>query len=81
MDEIEQLQSLGISLPTPAYLVGAILFGFVGLWAFFAGKKAGRPRVKWIGVALMVYPYVVWDTWLLYGVGVGLSAAAIWYRR
>jgi hypothetical protein len=76
-DELEMLQTLGITLPSPAYIVGAILFGLVGVFAYYFGKHRGRPRTKWLGVALMLYPYVVWNTWLLYAVGVALCIG-IW---
>jgi hypothetical protein len=74
MDELATLQSLGLELPSPAYIFGAIVFGIVGLVAFARGRKTGRPWVKWLGVALMFYPYVVWNTWMLYLVGLALCA-------
>jgi len=80
MDELAELQSVGLTLPTPAYIVGVILFSIVGYVAYRVGKKTARPIVKWLGVALMLYPYVVADTWLLYVVGAALSGAAYYYR-
>ena len=77
---LETLDLLGITLPSPAYIVGAIVFGIVGLAAFVHGKRAGRPRTRWLGLALMLYPYVVWQTWLLYLVGIGLTLA-VWFDR
>ncbi len=79
-NELETLDALGITLPSPAYIVGAIVFGIVGLAAFVYGKRAGRPRTRWLGLALMLYPYVVWQTWLMYLVGVGLTIA-VWLDR
>lgn len=79
-DELETLSELGISLPSPAYIVGAILFGLLGLAAYLYGKRRGRPRTRWLGVALMLYPYVVWQTWLLWLVGAGLCLA-VWLDR
>jgi len=79
-NELETLGALGITLPSPAYIVGAIVFGIVGLAAFVHGKRAGRPRTRWLGLALMLYPYVVWQTWLLYLVGIGLTLA-VWFDR
>jgi hypothetical protein len=38
-------------------------------------------KPKWIGVALMLYPYVVSETWVLYGVGVSLCVALYVYRK
>jgi len=43
--------------------------------AFWQGRKRKRPRVTWLGVALMFYPYVVWNTVSLYVVGAGLCVA------
>jgi hypothetical protein len=69
MDELAGLGSLGLELPSPAYIVGSILFGIVGYVAFRRGRKASRPALTWTGVALMVYPYAVAQTWLLWLVG------------
>jgi apolipoprotein N-acyltransferase len=79
-DQLETLGALGITLPSPAYIVGAIVFGIVGLVAFVRGRRASRPRLRWLGLALMLYPYVVWQTWLLYLVGAGLTLA-VWLDR
>jgi hypothetical protein len=72
MDEIKQLESLGLVLPSPLYIVGAILFGIIGYVAFRRGRKATSSKLTWTGVALMVYPYAVSQTWLLWLVGVCL---------
>lgn len=77
MDELATLKSLGLELPSPAYLLGAIIFGLVGLAAFRRGRKAGRPKTLWIGVALMLYPYAISRTWLLYAVGAALCAGLL----
>jgi hypothetical protein len=75
MDDLKALQSLGLTLPSPAYIFGAVVFGLVGIAAYRYGKKSGRPRTKWVGVALMLYPYAIGETWLLYLVGAALCAA------
>jgi hypothetical protein len=80
METLKGLESLGITLPSPLYIAGAILFGVIGMAAYWYGKKAKLPVPKWIGVVLMLYPYVVSDTWLLYVVGAGLSIAAYFFR-
>jgi hypothetical protein len=74
MDELSALQSLGLTLPSPAYLFGVVAFGLLGWAAYRRGKKAQRPRTKWLGVALMLYPYAVSRTWVLYLVGAVLCA-------
>lgn len=81
MDDLNSLQSLGLSLPSPAYIFGAVIFGLIGIAAYRLGKRAERPRTKWLGVALMLYPYAVPEIWLLYVIGVALCVAVYWDRR
>lgn len=70
-----ELSALGLALPTPAYLGGMLLFGLVGYAAWRRGRKAGKPELKWAGVALMLYPYAVPQTWLLWLIG---TLASVW---
>jgi hypothetical protein len=82
MNELKQLESLGLTLPTPAYLLGAILFGIIGWMAFRRGRKTSGTILTWTGVALMLYPYGISETWMLWVLGVALSglAYAKWSR-
>ena len=80
MNNLSDLQSLGFTLPSPAYLFGAIVFGLVGLVAWRYGKKIERPATKWLGVALMFYPYAISQTWLLYVVGLALCTGLFYDR-
>jgi hypothetical protein len=73
MDELKTLEALGFVWPSPAYVAGAILFGIIGYVAFRRGRRMLRSALTWSGVALMVYPYAVPQTWLLWVVGVLLS--------
>lgn len=66
----ELSSSLGFELPTPAYLAGLLLFGIVGLLAYRRGRKSSKPSLTWGGVAMMLYPYAVPQTWLLWTIGV-----------
>jgi MFS family permease len=68
--------------PSPAYLFGMLVFSIVGYVAYRFGRKRDRPLTLWIGVALMLYPYVVSDTRLLYVVGAVLCVG-LWvdHRR
>jgi hypothetical protein len=79
-NELDLLETLGFTLPSPAYIAGAIGFGLVGLFAYYDGKRHGRPRERWLGLALMLYPYAVEKTWLLYLVGAALCLGA-WFDR
>ena len=81
MDELKTLESLGFTMPTPAYLTGAILFSIVGFAAYRYGKKASRGTTKWIGIALMLYPYAVSATWLMYAVGAALCIGLYFSQR
>ena len=80
MDDLKTLQALGLTLPSPAYIFGAVVFGLIGFAAYRFGKKTGRAPPKWLGVALMIYPYAISETWLLYAVGVALCVAVYWNR-
>ncbi len=81
MNELAALQSLGLELPSPAYIFGAVVFGLIGLLAFRRGRKRGCRRTTWLGVGLMVYPYAISRTWLLYAVGVALCAGVFFDRE
>jgi hypothetical protein len=74
MDELKTLEALGLVLPSPAYIFGAILFGIIGIVAFRRGRKIARPSLKWVGVALMFYPYAISETWMLWVLGLALCA-------
>ena len=60
--KMDELQTLGITLPRPAYIVGVVLFGLIGLAAFRSGRRVERPTSKWLGIALIFYPYAVPQT-------------------
>lgn len=80
MDSVDPAQSLGFALPTPAYLVGALLFGLIGFAAYRYGGKVGQSQTRWIGLALMLYPYAISATWLMYVIGLALCGALYWFR-
>jgi len=78
MDTLATLQAMGVALPSPAYLLGSVLFGLLGYAAWRRGRALGRAPLTWGGVALMVYPAAVEDTLLLCLVGTALSAFLAW---
>ena len=65
---LDNLGSLGLTLPSPAYIAGAILFSIIGYAAYRYGKKQSLAGPKWIGIALMLYSYVTPETWMMYAV-------------
>ncbi len=81
MNELSQLQQLGLELPSPTYIAGSIAFGLAGWVAWRRGRKHAQPLTLWLGVALMVYPYAVSGTWMLYAIGIGLCAAIAWDQQ
>jgi hypothetical protein len=82
MDGLKLLEALGFTLPGPAYLFGMIVFSVVGLAAYRHGRRTASAAARWLGIALMLYPYAVADTWLLYLVGTLLCIAlAVVYSR
>lgn len=72
---------MGLTLPSPAYLFGIILFGIFGFAAYRYGKKTSDMVTKWGGIVLMLYPYAISETWQLYAAGFGLCIGIYLLRR
>jgi len=68
----------GLSLPSPSYLLGALLFGIYGWVAWRRGKTVSNPTLRWSGMALMVYPYAVSETGMLWLIGAALCGWVWW---
>jgi hypothetical protein len=81
LDELKALDALGFTLPSTAYIIGVVVFGIIGFVAYRYGKKLSLPAPKWIGIALMLYPYAIAQTWLLYAVGIGLCIGLYFSAR
>jgi hypothetical protein len=64
--------AIDVEIDRHSHTFGAVLFGITGYAAYRYGKKASLPTTKWIGIALMLYPYAISRTWLLYAVCIGL---------
>ena len=69
-----------MELPGMSNLFASILFSTIGMAAFAYGKKAMSWKPMAIGGVLMGYTFVVSQTWLVYLVGVGLSASLFIFR-
>lgn len=76
MEELKALESMGLVLPSAWYFVGAILFGIAGYVFYRRGKATKQRGLLWTGVALMLYPYAVSETWSLWVIGSVLSGWA-----
>ncbi len=61
-------------------LIGGTLFGIIGFAAFLYGKKEKAFKPLAIGIVLMVYPYFVPNTVLIYIIGTALTTALYFWR-
>jgi hypothetical protein len=68
-------------MPSPAALFASLIFGVIGFVAFRYGKKSALIVPMILGITLMVYPYFVPETWLIYAIGCALTAAIWFFRR
>ena len=57
------------------------MFGIVGIAAFRYGKRSAMLMPMILGIVLMVFPYFVPQTWLLYTIGAALTFAAWFFRK
>ena len=64
-----------MELPSPANLFGSLLFGIIGFSVYRYGKNTDSFKRMLVGVALMVYPYFIDETWLIYAIGLGLCGS------
>lgn len=62
-------------------IVAGLLFGLIGFGGWKYGKNIGSGRKLWISGALMFYPYLVENNYLLWGIGVLLTCALIFWRE
>ncbi len=66
---------------TTAKLFAYLIFGIIGLAAFVYGKKNRLIKPFIVGLALMVYPYFISGTLLLYVIGILLAALVFAWRE
>jgi len=84
----EVLKAYGVANPLTAggginwwNIMGGIIFGIIGWYAFMHGWKQKSIRPSIIGIALMIYPYFVPNTILFYIIGIALTAALYYWRE
>jgi hypothetical protein len=63
-----------------ANLIGNLLFSSVGFVAFVYGKRMNLWKLMLCGLALMVFPYFVGDTAIMYAIGAAGSIALFFLR-
>jgi predicted membrane protein len=62
-------------------LLWGLLFSSIGLGLFIYGRKQGAAVPLVCGLALIIYPYFVSNTYLLVGIGIALAALPYILRR
>ncbi|MFZ4774664.1 MAG: hypothetical protein ACOYM3_04835 [Terrimicrobiaceae bacterium] len=68
-------------MPTPGSILGAIIFGAIGMGAFVHGKRNGLVKPMLIGVALMGYPYFIADGFLVFVIGAALCFLLYFFKE
>jgi hypothetical protein len=63
-----------------ASLIGNLLFGAIGFVAFVYGKRMHLWKLMLGGLALMIFPYFIADTVLLYLIGTTATATLFFGR-
>jgi hypothetical protein len=63
-----------------ALLFWGLLFGSVGMGFFMYGRKQHATLPLVCGIALMVVPYAIANTWLLVAAGIALMAIPYYFR-
>ncbi len=66
--------------PAPSELLAGILFGTIGFMGWRYGRRHQQPTTWALGIALMVYPYLVSGPLMLWGTGV-LLTILLWAWR
>jgi hypothetical protein len=64
----------------PYTILAGLIFGLIGWGLFSYGRRLELWKPKAIGLALMVYPYFVWNKWAVWIVGVVLIVVA-WFHH
>jgi surface polysaccharide O-acyltransferase-like enzyme len=81
MGNLQDIVSQGLALPSAANLLASVLFGIIGYAAFRYGRKNKSKNPVYIGLLLMLYPFVVTQTWAMYAVGIALCIALYIFRQ
>ena len=62
-------------------LIGDFVFGSIGFVAFICGKHMNLWKIMLCGLALMIFPYFIADTVILYVIGAFETAALLFLRE
>jgi hypothetical protein len=65
---------------TGVNLIGGLIFGAIGTVAFIYGKRMHLWKPMFCGIGLMVYPYFIADTAVMYAIGL-FGTGALFFLR
>jgi len=77
----ERSGAMSTTTDPSAMMLAAVVFGSVGFAYFVYGKRQQAPFPLITGLALCIFPYFVSNTYLMIGLGLGLSALPWLMRR
>jgi hypothetical protein len=63
-----------------ANLIGGFVFGSIGFVAFIYGKRMNLWKPMFCGIALMVFPYFIANTAIMYAIG-AIGSVALFFQR
>lgn len=63
-----------------ANMIGSFIFGSIGFVAFVYGKRMNLWKIMFGGLALMIFPYFIVNTAIMYALGISVSAALFFLR-
>ena len=63
-----------------ANLIGGFVFGSIGFVAFIYGKRMNLWRIMLCGLALMIFPYFIANTAIMFTIGACGTAALLFLR-
>jgi len=65
----------------PSNIFAGFIFGMIGFMGFKFGKSEGNVKRMLLGATLVIYPYFVANSYLLWGLGIVLTALMIWWKE
>lgn len=75
------MPGLNLGALSAANLIGGFIFGSIGFVAFIYGRRMSLWQPMFLGLALMVFPYFIQTTAMLYVIGTLGSVALIFLRQ
>jgi len=62
-------------------LLAGLIFGLIGIAGWKYGRATSKPKKMILGVALILYPYLVENNFALWGIGLALTSALCFWRE